>query len=500
MKKLIYIFIVLMLLVTACDKVAKDAQILVERGKALLAAGYPQEALEFYRKASLKDSNCPDAYLQTAILYDDYLNDQTNAIIAYEKFLSTSENHVMKKKVQTWILKIRKENDEQSEQANNETLKDTSLNLQTDYSIRDNQLKMLKEQRVERYEAKLEVLNQKNIEDSEKIIVLENENNILRNDLSKKEVLKFVDTISSNENLIANLEAKLEEEKQENKTAIKSLQLLQNMVLELQNKSFSNSANVAIGNSILETNTMLMAKIENLSFKLKKIEIEKAEFEQNILSNQKPSLVQTSEIYSSEKFESLIVATNKILELERKIKFETQAKQNLMNELFKTQKLNESKNNQLDELNEKLKESQALLSKYKLENSQVEEEKTSNVDWKKLSYDTTVSLKKLKQNYDSLFKKYQTELNKNKIINQKISTIQNELSSFNNLDSSSINNSPTKTKSYRGRYTVKRGDSLAIISKRIYGDSKKWDYIFQANRDILKRPNELRIGQVLKIP
>jgi len=358
-----------------------------------------------------------------SILYDEYLNDQTNAIIAYEKFLSISESPVMRERVQAWLLEIRKGEHAQAVPTNKdkETLKEVELNLQSDFSQRDDQFKMLREQLVERYESKLEILNQKILENDEKIIALENDNNVLRSDLSKKEILKFVDTISSNKNLIANLGAKLEEEKQENKTAIKSLQFLQNMVIELQNKSLSNSENLSPVSTILETNTILAAEVEILSLKLKTLEIEKAGLEQNILSNQKTSLIQTSETYSSEKFESLIFATNKISKLERKIQFEDQAKENLINDLFKTQKLNESKNKQLDELNEKIKESQALLLKYKLANSQLEEEKASTVDWKKLFYDRTVSLKKLKQNYDGLYKRYQIELNKNKKINEKIS-------------------------------------------------------------------------------
>ena len=500
MKKLVYILLILVLLVSACDKTAKDAQVLIERGKSLLAAGYPQEALESYQKAFLKDPNCSDAYLQTAILYDDYLNDQTNAINAYKNFLSISKNHAMNKKVQTWILKIQKENEEQTETTDDETLKVKRSNLQSNFPLKDNRFELLKEQLVERYEAKLEVLKNQNLENKEKIIALENENNILRNDLSKKEVLKFVDTISSNENLITNLKAKLEEEKQKNKTSIKSLQFLQNMILEFQNKHLSNSANVVIDNATSETNVLLMSEIKNLSSKLKTLELEKTEFEQNILSNKKHSLTQTFETYSSKKFESLINATNKIVELERKIQFEKQAKQNLINDLLKTQKLNEAKTKQLTELNEKLKKTEALLEKYNEDKNQLEEEKTSNVDWEKLFYDRTVSLKNLKQNYDSLYKKYQIELNKNKIINQKILSIQNELSSFNNVDNSLKNNNPANLKSYRGTYTVKRGDSLAIISRKIYGEANKWNVIYQANRDILNRPNELRIGQKLKIP
>ncbi len=499
MKKLIYILMVLVLLVPACDKTATEAQILVERGRVLLDAGYPQDALELYQKAFVKDPNCSDAYLQTAILYDEYLNDQTNAIIAYGKFLSISDNSVMRKKVQTWLLEIRKGKDGSSDQTKNINSKITNSDFQSDLTQRGNQFKILRKQLVERYETKLEILNQKILKDSEKLIFLENENNILRRDFSKKEILKFVDTISSNEILIANLGAKLEEEKQENKTAIQSMNAMQNMVTELQNKSFNNSENLFPVSTMIETNSLLAAEIEILSLKLKTLETKNSELEQDLLSNQKTSLAQTAETYSSANFKSLIFATNKIAQLKQKNYFLSQANENLITELFKTRKLSESKNTQLVTLNKKyIQVQKSLISSKSLQKKFVEEEK-SRANWKKLFYDRTVSLKKLKQHYDNLYKRYQHEQSRNQKINDTITSIQNDLSAFKSKPAKSKpgysqNNTRQKT------YTVRKKDSLATIARHFYDDSQKWNLIFQANRNILNRPNELRIGQTLIIP
>ena len=49
-------------------------------------------------------------------------------------------------------------------------------------------------------------------------------------------------------------------------------------------------------------------------------------------------------------------------------------------------------------------------------------------------------------------------------------------------------------------YTVAAGDSLSKIAKKFYGDGNKWKPIFDANRDILKNPDLIKPGQVLKIP
>ena len=49
-------------------------------------------------------------------------------------------------------------------------------------------------------------------------------------------------------------------------------------------------------------------------------------------------------------------------------------------------------------------------------------------------------------------------------------------------------------------YRVQRGDSLSVIAQRLYNDNRKWQLIYDANRDQLSTPNSLREGQILKIP
>ena len=49
-------------------------------------------------------------------------------------------------------------------------------------------------------------------------------------------------------------------------------------------------------------------------------------------------------------------------------------------------------------------------------------------------------------------------------------------------------------------YTVKSGDNLSKISKAMYGDANKYQAIFEANRPMLKDPDRIYPGQVLRIP
>jgi LysM repeat protein len=49
-------------------------------------------------------------------------------------------------------------------------------------------------------------------------------------------------------------------------------------------------------------------------------------------------------------------------------------------------------------------------------------------------------------------------------------------------------------------YTVKAGDTLSKISKQFYGDANEYMRIFYANRDKLKDPDKIQVGQELNIP
>jgi nucleoid-associated protein YgaU len=49
-------------------------------------------------------------------------------------------------------------------------------------------------------------------------------------------------------------------------------------------------------------------------------------------------------------------------------------------------------------------------------------------------------------------------------------------------------------------YTVVKGDNLSKISKQYYGDPNKYTKIFEANKPMLKSPDLIYPGQVLRIP
>lgn len=49
-------------------------------------------------------------------------------------------------------------------------------------------------------------------------------------------------------------------------------------------------------------------------------------------------------------------------------------------------------------------------------------------------------------------------------------------------------------------YTVKAGDTLSKIAKEMYGNANDYNAIFEANKPMLKDPDKIYPGQVLRIP
>jgi nucleoid-associated protein YgaU len=49
-------------------------------------------------------------------------------------------------------------------------------------------------------------------------------------------------------------------------------------------------------------------------------------------------------------------------------------------------------------------------------------------------------------------------------------------------------------------HTVVSGDNLSKIAKKFYGDPNKYPLIFEANKPMLKHPDKIYPGQLLRIP
>ncbi|MDD5156415.1 MAG: OmpA family protein, partial [Candidatus Omnitrophica bacterium] len=49
-------------------------------------------------------------------------------------------------------------------------------------------------------------------------------------------------------------------------------------------------------------------------------------------------------------------------------------------------------------------------------------------------------------------------------------------------------------------YVVKKGDTLSRIAQEQYGKPYRWKYLYELNKDKIKNPNKLKVGQKIVIP
>ena len=49
-------------------------------------------------------------------------------------------------------------------------------------------------------------------------------------------------------------------------------------------------------------------------------------------------------------------------------------------------------------------------------------------------------------------------------------------------------------------YVIQKGDTLSALAKKYYSDASEYPRIFEANREVIKDPDLIFIGQKIRIP
>ena len=70
---------------------------------------------------------------------------------------------------------------------------------------------------------------------------------------------------------------------------------------------------------------------------------------------------------------------------------------------------------------------------------------------------------------------------------------------FSNVQSGASSTAQESAPAFK-TYEIKAGDSLSKIAKRELGNANAWTRIFESNMDIIKDPNKIYPGQIIKIP
>jgi nucleoid-associated protein YgaU len=49
-------------------------------------------------------------------------------------------------------------------------------------------------------------------------------------------------------------------------------------------------------------------------------------------------------------------------------------------------------------------------------------------------------------------------------------------------------------------YTIQKDDTLQKISEKFYGTTRRWQMLYEENKNVLKNPDKLRPGKTIRIP
>ena len=492
------LFILLMILFAGCDRPGNESIDLVQQGVKCVESGQYDKALGFYEKAIELHPESDGAYLQMALLYDEYLGDKTNAISAYRKYLKVSENEVNRMKVEKWI---REASEDINKQKTSFSIGDSlAQNNRADSSIlREKQFAAIRRQLIDKYESKIGILENELYNTENQCAKLSNENIALRSDEKNNQVAGMLNAIASKETHIATLQTQIEAGKREAYIALQSQKSLQSIITNLQDslKLFSGKDNNV--SELIKSNAYLLAingelqdeikdiKQDKILLHMQTVELKKKNARKSEQDVNRPAIELTPELLQA--FED---AKKDIFELRRRERFNRQEREKFIKTISSLRKQLSSSENSLKIAQRSLDKKIDAADEVKQLKIELDREQTALKYREKQLFDRTLQLKKMQQSYSNLKRQYIAELQKH-----------NNSLAVNDLRKEITDNEPLKstpaTQSKR-TYTVKSGDSLMKIAKKIYGDENKYKIIYSANRKTLKKINKLKVGQILIIP
>jgi len=474
---LAYAVLGLTLVLGACERRTLQVRHVLERAAALSEAEQYQDAARLYQKALALDPQCEEAALQVALIFDDCLKDKSNAVVAYEHYLTIAKNDAARAKALQWLASARVAEAVPADAA--AVAAATTADRRTlveQMALKAQQYEEMRRQLIERHEMRLSALN--------------DELTATKNRLQQMERLLAVDATVTNATYVPELLARLAS----NEFVIASLQEAlalqalpkpppqadgQATIVELQRQLEYAEARARLSDSYIASNVALSLECATLTRALAAFEGQRAARGELALQSD----------------------TNAVAALQRTL---------------------------------------AAYTKPNADDGEV----------------LPTGLREMQQQYQSLRQKYLDEVEYRRKLGTMVVRLQNEggpavrasmptptpgaarvttartsaaapalpgarsLATVRvpvtapapaprsaatrpvpaTLEPVTLSMTGARPAAARRTYTVQAGDSLMNIARDMYGDASLWTKLFYENRDTLDRPNQLRVGQVLRVP
>ena len=418
----------------ACQRSSEEAQRFLSRGIGLKEAEQYTEALRLLHKAIESDPRCEDAYFEIALIYDDYLNDKSNAVQAYEQYLAVAPHGSQRERAERWLEAAR-------QYAVIDALPDavalpatnSAGDLRQELARRDTQLKLLTQQMSDRYHTELETQRQELLNAADRISALKTENDLLRRNEPNEQIARLLDVIATNETTIAELRIELEGRAKEAETTAHGQEMLQSLITNLQTEVQAQTKRAADAAALGQSNALLLADQDVARSKLQSAENQRSELQLQLaelrtrfvgVTAAAPAAVafgkaQRPAPAAAEAAPALVAAlrsaTNEVDELKRKIAFHSQERDNFVATLDKLRALMTEKDQQIAKLKAEQEAVQIARSSTPAEDSEdlqkalaSEREMRTRAD--KLLYERSVQLRAAQQRYDALQQEYTQEV------------------------------------------------------------------------------------------
>ncbi len=576
---------------TSCNQKNSRGQSLLDEGLSFLKNENYRDALDSFRKAAeIKETKAP-AYLHMALIYDENLNDMSNAVLMYQTYLEHETDKSKKAQAKRWLdgtLHIHK-----TTSSSTTTLDAASEMLSSPQTAQDSatharHFELLRSQLTKEYEIRLADVKTELWATQKEVKELHEKNTLLQNLVQSDDSTDLLARCESNDLLITSLRTQLDEKTLEAEDAHKGHGILQTIITNLQTQlahayaitsslAASRSAYTHSSNTVAtlyrqinalnitahvarthysnvfsayinatsqfehtslttddeiallrSTNKTLYAEIESLKNTVERyasdIDTTRSQY-----TTATAELARVQHIAATVKTTEILHTatplyasfTGTIATLEEKIMFHEQERKNFLATLESLRTEITQKNTRISTLENRVEEgtpAPKMTQKIDELTEAVSRAKAIATLEKNQAEKTREELEKVRNGYLQLRREYEKEIAERKRLNTVLAQLRREPRSNNTADNTPVRptpprivipdsastrntpNTPTPTPQTMRTYTVQAGDSLTKISEKFYGNQSDWRRIFDANRDRISRPNQLRIDMVLRIP
>jgi nucleoid-associated protein YgaU len=460
----------LVLLFCGCQQHGSRVRSLLSRAAGMSEAEQYNDAISLYRKALALDPRCEEAALQLALIYDDCLKDKSNAVVAYEYYLNIARNDAARTQATQWLNEARRHSGADmahgAAPADTGISPDTQRRIVSELELKQQQFDELRRQMVERYEARITELEREVAASRLGTHVAANAGSALHEREADARQAALLAQVSSGEVAIASLQRLLTQRERQLADAQQTADNLRKATSDLQRRIDQANARAQLSDAYNASNTVLA--MENAAL-LRRLAAAATPADKP--GNNEGGTAATVPTVPTHDYSALNAELQQVRQqyqsLRQKYIEEVEYRRRLGEQLVRLQNDTGVRVARAATSTPRLPAQRAVVT-------------GSSAQAAPAPMETLGALVQTPRDAGT----------------RMIASTRSA-----SVPPPTFVESGERPETAIGRtYTVQPGDSLMKISRELYGDAALWSKLFYGNRDILPKPDQLRVGQVLRVP